>query len=113
MLMFNLKRALNLKGIKYPIPFFLKQGFTRSVASSLARFPYTLPAKHLEKLCLTFNCTPNDLFDWKPDAQHDKPDYALYELKRAEESKSFTALTENMKMKDLMNVLDEVKKKKE
>lgn len=109
MLIFNLKRALTIRGVKYATTFFMKHGYSRAVASSLAGMT-TVPPKHLEKLCLMLNCTPNDLFDWIPDAEHDKPDYALYELKRGDDFKNFAAITKGLKMKDVMEVLKEMKK---
>jgi DNA-binding Xre family transcriptional regulator len=67
MLKYNLRRLFSLKGVNKPIGFLMKAGFTRSVASRLAHGKVSsISDKQLEKLCLTFKCTPNDLMEWTP-----------------------------------------------
>ena len=67
MLKYNLRRLFLLKGVTKPIGYLLKAGFTRSVASRLVNGKInTISDKQIEKLCLTFRCTPNDLMEWTP-----------------------------------------------
>ncbi len=40
---------------------------------------------HIEKLCITLNCTPNDVFEWLPDdLLDDRPDHPLQQIRRRE-----------------------------
>jgi len=67
MLIYNLRRILNLRGIDKPHAFLVKNGFAASTASNmLAYYPVVFKVKALEKLCIALNCTPNDLFEWRP-----------------------------------------------
>jgi DNA-binding Xre family transcriptional regulator len=68
MLYFNIKRLLNLRGIDKHYAFLVKNGFVSQTATNLANngIGHIKPAQ-MEKLCVLLNCTPNDLFSWKPD----------------------------------------------
>jgi hypothetical protein len=67
MLKYNLRRLFLLKGVNKPIGYLIGAGFTRSVASRLANGKVTaISDRVIEKLCLTFKCTPNDLMEWTP-----------------------------------------------
>ena len=67
MLIYNLRRILTLRGIDKPHAFLVKNGFAASTASNmLAYYPVVFKVKALEKLCIALNCTPNDLFEWRP-----------------------------------------------
>jgi DNA-binding Xre family transcriptional regulator len=67
MLKYNLERLFRLRGISKPIPYLMKFGFTRAVSSGLVNNHLkAMPTKHIEKLCLVFQCTPNDLLEWTP-----------------------------------------------
>lgn len=67
MLIYNLQRVLALRGIDKPHAFLVKNGFAASTASNMLSFyPVVFKVKALEKLCIALNCTPNDLFEWRP-----------------------------------------------
>jgi len=67
MLIYNLRRILTLRGIDKPHAFLVKNGFAASTASNMLSFyPVVFKVKALEKLCIALNCTPNDLFEWRP-----------------------------------------------
>jgi DNA-binding Xre family transcriptional regulator len=68
MLKLNLTRIFTMRGIEKPYAFLAKRGFHRSVAAHLANNrAKNIKLKHLEVLCRMLNCTPNDLFEFKPD----------------------------------------------
>lgn len=68
MLIFNLTRVLELRGVDKPHAFLTRGGFTRQVASSLINNRVTqINIGHLERLCAILNCAPNDLFEWRAD----------------------------------------------
>jgi hypothetical protein len=46
----------------------MKNGFGRGTANNLLNFNNrSVKEVHLERLCVLLNCTPNDLYVWKPD----------------------------------------------
>lgn len=69
MLIFNLPRALRLRGItEHQAAFLQKHGFVPATAYNFLKYTAaSIKFDHLEKLCKILNCSPNDLFDWKPD----------------------------------------------
>lgn len=68
MLLFNLTRVLELRGVDKPHAFLTRGGFTRQAASSLINNRATqINIHHLERLCTLLNCAPNDLFEWRAD----------------------------------------------
>jgi len=88
MLRFRLTRILRLRNIDKPYSFLLKCGFHRTTAN---KYVYdgavNIKVSHIEKLCRALNCTPNDLFDFKPGENDSiRPDHPLNELKRTENS---------------------------
>lgn len=68
MLTFNLTRVFALRGIDKPFAFLVKCGFHRTIASNLMNNrAVNIKIRHLQTICRALNCTPNDLFEWKPD----------------------------------------------
>ena len=65
MLILDLNKLFKIRGINKKMSYLMQKGFTHSKAQSLTsgRFK-TIKVKDIEKLCLTFNCTPNDLFTY-------------------------------------------------
>jgi len=70
MLKFNPRRVFALRGIDNALTFMMNNGFTRSTASTILNMN-TSAAKqqHVERLCVLLSCTPNDLYEWKPDSR--------------------------------------------
>lgn len=85
MLTLNLKEQFKLKSILQKQAYLRKFGFTRSESQTLAS-KYDnkrITLIQLEKLCVAFNCTPNDLLTYTPSANATIPkDHPLYLLKR-------------------------------
>ena len=81
MLQFNLKRMARLRGITNLGRALSRMGFKNYTAERYVKGEQRLinPA-HLEKFCLLFNCTPNDLFDWQPDELNDESQFELSKL---------------------------------
>ena len=68
MLKYNLERLFVQRGVTKKVPFLMKAGFTRSIASKVIHAKtYRLSAKQIEMMCKAFNCQPNDLLEWIPD----------------------------------------------
>jgi DNA-binding Xre family transcriptional regulator len=67
MITLDLARFMETKAIQNPLRFLTQAGFTYHTAGRLLRNQVVkLDYRHLEKLCLLFNCTPNDLLSWTP-----------------------------------------------
>ncbi len=70
MLALDLARFMESKEIQNPVHYLKKEaGFSTHVArklldGSMERLNY----EYLERLCLLFNCTPNEMLYWKPGA---------------------------------------------
>ena len=98
MLFFNIKRLFDQRGIDKPYTFLVKHGFVAQTATNLAnnQIGYIKPAQ-MEKLCLLLNCTPNDLFDWRPDKNDLISDnHALRSLVRTQSTQSVAQLVHDV-----------------
>lgn len=84
MLIYNFQRVFKARGIDKPRAFLINHGFPRGIATGIANNKADRFAlKHMEKVCLLLNCTPNDLLEWQPaNKKEDTPDTALYILKK-------------------------------
>ncbi|HUR98703.1 MAG TPA: helix-turn-helix domain-containing protein [Pyrinomonadaceae bacterium] len=116
MLIFNPLRIFSLRGIDRPNKFLVNNGFTSMIASRL--LTYGLPnvkVSSVGRLCRLLNCTPNDLFDWKPDASDPIPaKHPLQSLVRQESSAAhITELLKDIpleKLPDLHAMIEELRK---
>lgn len=104
MLKFNPRRVLALRGVTQPLKYLMKNGFTRGVANNLLNDINTsIKERYIERLCELLHCTPNDLYDWKPNAKMPlSEDHPLHGLKRDK----FISPTEYMKNMPLDNLND-------
>lgn len=114
MLVFNLRRVLALRGIDKPFGFLLAKGFTRTTAANLSNDRVLqIKVSHLEALCRTLNCTPNDLFEWKTDANTSlKENHALNSLEKGERPPPISEMVKDIpieKMDKIAALLDEIK----
>ena len=115
MLKYNLKKHFKLRGISYPARFLIEIGFTKQSAYNVARGNFvSLSPSHLEKLCLSLNCTPNDLMEWEPGKNITDPEtHSLQKLRpsRFTDLHSFIAALPYEKMNEVIAQLEEAKKK--
>ena len=115
MLIFNPKRIFGLRGIERPNNFLVRNGFTAMIASRLLAngLPH-VKVGNVGRLCELLNCTPNDLFDWKPAANTTLPEnHALKTLVR-EDPVHLTELLKDIpaeKLADLHAMIDELRKR--
>jgi hypothetical protein len=79
MLVLNIHRLIALRGVKHPRAFLVNHGFTDSEARTLLDGgSTTVGHKMMMRLCDTFHCAPNDVYDW-----NGADDHHLARLKRA------------------------------
>ena len=83
MLQWNFKKVFTARNVVKPYTWLVSQGISRGVASRMSTGKTDkISLKHLEKLCLALNCSPNDLLEWEPaNEKLDNPQCALYILK--------------------------------
>ncbi len=73
MIYLNLKRLFDAKGIENPNQYLWKNGFTRhTVHRLLHNKTGSISFAQLEKLCVLFKCSPNELLSWYTDDQTNK-----------------------------------------
>jgi hypothetical protein len=82
MLIWNLQSVCKARGIERPYSFLIKSGLPEWAATSiLNNTRNTIQFKYLEIICAALNCTPDDLFQWKPDPHKTLPEgHQLYKL---------------------------------
>lgn len=86
MMYFNFKRFFKLKGIARPFSHLRAMGYSDNYATKLANnHIYQINIARLEKFCHDFNCTPNDLIDFRPYTDRSIPEnHALRTLTKNE-----------------------------
>jgi DNA-binding Xre family transcriptional regulator len=106
MLVFNINRIMALRGIHQRYGFLVKKGFHRTVAANLANNrAANIKLAHLEKLCRLLNCTPNELFEFKSDANEMFPEnHALNKLKREVNVPTVTQIMKEIPVEKLRRV---------
>ncbi|MCL9805758.1 helix-turn-helix transcriptional regulator [Flavobacterium amniphilum] len=75
-----------MKGIHRPFTHMTSLGYSGSFATKMTHNDVRqMNLDILEKICRDFNCTPNDLIDFKPSANSALPkDHALHSLTKTE-----------------------------
>src|SRR5205085_8720464 len=98
MLVFNPRRIFALRGIEKPAPVLSRQGIAPSTALKFLRTDgLNFKVKYVEMICVTQNCTPNDLFDWVPDKQTTLAEnHPLKALQRTEKIASIRELLHDL-----------------
>jgi DNA-binding Xre family transcriptional regulator len=67
MVKLNFNRIMKGRAIERPYSYLVKAGFSRNISiRMIAGTVRVLRLENLERLCLLFQCTPNDLFEWIP-----------------------------------------------
>lgn len=86
MIFFNSARIFRLKSIHRPFSYLVKMGYSTGYATKLSRNQVSqINLQYLERFCRDFNCTPNDVFDFRLNRNDDLPsDHALHSLRKKE-----------------------------
>ncbi len=98
MLIFNLQRVFALRGIGNPYMQLVKLGISRPTAWNLLDNKVnSVQGKHLEKICEYLGCTPDDLYEWKPNRDTVNADtHPLKALLRDDKAEQFRARIRNL-----------------
>lgn len=114
MLTFNPRRIFAQRGIEKPARMLIKNGVAPSTATRFLQAQTSLiKIEYIEKVCVMMHCTPNDLFDWKPDAKTNLAEnHPLNALKRDEQIKNIRELLHDLpveKLSQIENLVNELK----
>ena len=103
MLKLDVRRGFDVRGVKNPVTFLIKNGINRSTASKLYRGEVEfVRLGHLEKLCSLLRCTPNDLLSFTPDAKNViDEDHPLNALKRDRAAKNISEMAAKLPLEKL------------
>ena len=115
MLYLNLNRILKIRGIHKPFSHFMSLGYSRSLASRMAQNQVlSFTAEKLERYCIELNCTPNDLFEYKPSSKNPLPaDHPLIALQREEKITEINSLLQNLSLEKIRELADLLNEEKE
>jgi len=114
-LFLNIEHVCAIRNIHQPFTFLRKHGFTHNTASQLANNEVKqINIAYIEKLCLIFNCTPNDLFDYSTptDIQQTKNN-PLIAIVKTQQPVNFNELVRDMPLDKLKEIEEEIRKRKE
>lgn len=115
MLKFNPKNIFLLRGIEKTTAFLVRLGMDYSTASRFLKSKSQfVKIKDIEKLCIALNCTPNDLFEWKPDSNTVLPEtHSLNALDKGDKVKKLQQIVKDIpadKLMEIEGLLDGLKK---
>ncbi len=116
MLRFNVMRVMNLRGIRQPWVFMVKNGFIRSTANNFFNGNVqAIKLKHIEKLCVLLNCTPNDLFEWEttPHSPALSENQALKSLMREKSAPTISEIVKDLPIKQMEEISEILKQMKD
>ena len=113
MLRFNFDRIYKIRGIERPFSYLVSRGFSASYATRMNnRNLRSINFNQLERLCELFQCTPNDLMEWKPGKDVTDPSsHALKDLIRTDHVSRINSLLGKIPVSDLDEIENYIKTK--
>jgi len=108
MLKMNISRVLALKGIDNAYTYLKKHGYKHTKAYWLSKsLTQKVDIDDLERICLSLNCTPNDLFEWSPSTpENDIEGHALQTIRRKDAAVGLVKLVQGLPVEQM----DEIEK---
>ncbi len=103
MLTLNLTPIFIARGIEKPYSFLTKAGFSPHAANFLVNNKSRVfRLDHIERLCHTLNCEPNDILMWTPDKNIAYPDnYPLKNLIQTDNNQNILETLTKLPYKEL------------
>lgn len=111
MLILSFNRIFKLKGIQRPSKHLTALGYSTGTATKMNTNQYrTIYLDQLERFCADFNCTPNDILDFRPNANDDLPaDHALHSLTKQQVSDEINTIINNLSVEKIQQIHDIIK----
>lgn len=86
MLYLNLKRIFTAAGVRQPRKFLAQMGYKdTTIHRIMFQTARIVRLQELERMCLKFGCTPNDLLEWVPSEDYADRDIPLQQLRIKED----------------------------
>lgn len=106
MLIFKPQKMFDRRGIDTPHRALVKAGISPATATKiLGSYNVRLTIDHVELICRLLNCTPNDLFEWKPDKNDvNVENLALNALRRDDSAKNFSEIVKDIPIEKLNEI---------
>lgn len=107
----NFARIFKLRGIRYPYSYLKTLGYSGGYATKLTNNRVTeLNINRLEKFCQDFNCTPNDIADFRPNSKTNlPPDHILHTLTKQDLTQEIDALINALPVEKIHQLRDIIK----
>ncbi|TGD58067.1 helix-turn-helix domain-containing protein [Flavobacterium humi] len=111
MLYFNFARIFEIKGINRPFTYLVSLGYSKGYATRIANNQVTqVNAERLERFCRDFNCTPNDIFDYRPYSKKPLPEgHALLSLTKPEITNEVLVKINTLPLEKIQQIHDIIK----
>jgi DNA-binding Xre family transcriptional regulator len=111
MLKINVKKVMEARGIFAPYKFMVRNGFTPTTATKIAKGEVEyLRLEYIERLSTLLNCLPNDLFEWTPnDRKEDVASNPLQAIRKNENSLNLPEILKGLPMDKLRQVEEMLK----
>ena len=111
MLTFNFKRIFRARGIDKPFSYLVKGGYSQNMTTRIVNGRVKpLDLTDIERLCVLFQCTPNDFLEWKPGSHDVNPgNHPLAPLKRDDTMAHLTQLINTMPLEKLQAIENVIK----
>lgn len=111
MLLYRPEKMMDMRGIQKKTAFLVGLGMTYPAASRYLKTEMQLVnLDTMEKICIALNCTPSDLFEWRPDKNTVVPEN--HSLNTLEKKKSLQEMVKDIpsdKLKLVENLLNQLK----
>lgn len=117
MLTTNFNKMFELRAIKEPYTYLIRNGFSRAVAWRICQDNYVkIDLYYLEMLCNLLHCTPHDVIEWTPENESENYEqHPLFILKSKKKSSNISKLLEQFpveRMEELEKLMEEMKLKR-
>ncbi len=117
MIRYNFDRVFNARGVVHRVAFLKQAGLSYNFANNVRHNRiFRLSLKHIEILCLSLRCTPNDFMEWIPDKHMDvNEDHPLNMIRPPDEEINMTRTINSIplgKLKVIDALIKEELKKK-
>lgn len=103
-----------MKGIVRPNQYLQQMGISPVYATHLIHEKVSsVKFAKLEQMCIKFNCTPNDLFDYIPSAQSPlPPEHALHSISKTDAIRQVTKMLHDLPIGRIEQLYEQLRQEK-
>ncbi len=113
MIQYNFKRIFKARGIDKPFSYLTKAGFSVSFSSKVKNNKISrLDTRMIERLCILFRCTPNDLMEWTPDNENEvDKEHPIHQIRKSDKIVDITRTLNSVPISQLDEIEQLIKDK--